>query len=152
MLSNSRTHFAAGDLDGLSTRQIKSRIHSDKGLPLLAALLLGSITTAVAEPSANTQASIDSGKELFMRYCTECHGSDGKAELDVIADATDLTEPDGYLNGSSSEEIFRSINEGAGVAMPAFNWQLGGDQDVWHLVHYVRSLWPEDRRPPVAAQ
>ncbi len=150
MLSSSRMRSAAGKSNPASNGQVKAPIRSDLGLPLLAALLLGWGSAAVAESPANTQASIDRGKELFMRYCTECHGSDGKAELDVIADATDLTEPDGYLNGSSSEEIFRSINEGAGVAMPAFNWQLGGDQDVWHLVHYVRSLWPEDRRPPVA--
>ena len=150
MLSSSRRRTASGESNPASKGQVKALIRSELGLPLLAALLLGSGSAAVAQSPANTQASIDRGKELFMRYCTECHGSDGKAELDVIADATDLTEPDGYLNGSSSEEIFRSINEGAGVAMPAFNWQLGGDQDVWHLVHYVRSLWPEDRRPPVA--
>lgn len=155
----SDTHARGGELFLQFSRRIvsgpaaRARLWGRPGATaLLLWLLLGPAGLIAAEPLANTQASIDSGKALFMRSCTECHGADGKAQLDVVSDATDLTEPAAYLSGSSPEEIFRSINEGAGVAMPAFNWQLGGDQDIWNLVNYVRSLWPEDQRPPVVAE
>ncbi len=139
-------------VSGPAARARLSLSRGPGGTALLLWLLLGPASLGWAEPLANTQASIDRGKELFMRNCTECHGADGKAQLDVVADATDLTEPAAYLSGSSPEEIFRSINEGAGVAMPAFNWQLGGDPDIWNLVNYVRSLWPEGQRPPLVAE
>jgi mono/diheme cytochrome c family protein len=118
--------------------------------PLLTALLLaiGSGPLLAGAPPYTVEA-IEAGGVLYQRYCTECHGTDGRARLDVIADATDLTRPDAYRSGTSEEDLFRSINEGAGVAMPAFGWQLNGDRDVWLLVHYVRSLWPEDQRPAV---
>ncbi len=37
--------------------------------------------------------SIARGKILFARDCTECHGADGKSLVDVVANATDLTDP-----------------------------------------------------------
>ena len=86
---------------------------------------------------------------LYLRLCTECHGADGRAQMDVIANATDLTEPALYLNGSGVEEIYRSIDEGAGVAMPAWGAQLKGGEEVWQLVNFVRSLWPQEQRPAV---
>jgi mono/diheme cytochrome c family protein len=83
---------------------------------------------------------------LYKLHCTTCHGPDGKAQIDVIADATDLTEPDLYRNGSTPEDMHRSIEQGAGVAMPAWGPQLRNPDDLWHLVNFVRSLWPADRQ------
>jgi mono/diheme cytochrome c family protein len=102
-----------------------------------------------AGPAPNTAASIEAGRVLFARYCTECHGADGRARVDVIANATDLTEPELYLNGTGIEDVFRSIDEGAGVAMPAWGAQLGSSEEVWQLVNFVRSLWPQEQRPAV---
>ena len=77
------------------------------------------------------------------QYCTECHGRDGRAQMDVISDATDLTLPAYYYSGSSDEDIFNSIANGAGVAMPAWRAQLGSDAAVWDLVYYIKTLWAE---------
>lgn len=100
-------------------------------------------------PIPNTRKSIAQGKSAFARYCTACHGPDGKAQVDVVADATDLTSPDAYKSGTSDGEIFRSIRDGAGETMPPFQTQITGDTDLWHLVNYIHSLWPESKRPPL---
>ena len=120
-------------------------LHLRKWL-LLVAALCASAATAQAARMPPSEASIARGAELYKLHCTTCHGPDGKAQIDVIADATDLTDPDLYRNGSTPEDMHRSIEQGAGVAMPAWGPQLQNDDDLWHLVNFVRSLWPADRQ------
>jgi mono/diheme cytochrome c family protein len=98
-------------------------------------------------PVPYTTRSIAAGRTLFANYCTGCHGTDGKAMIDVIADATNLTEPRLWKSGTSEGEIFRSIRDGAGINMPPFRKQIRKEEDLWHLVNFIRSLWPEDSRP-----
>jgi mono/diheme cytochrome c family protein len=100
-------------------------------------------------PVANSKKSIDRGRVIFLQNCTSCHGENGKAEGSLIADATDLTSPQLYKNGTSEGEIFRSIRDGAGDQMPAFKSQLDNETDLWNLVNFVRSLWPAAKRPAV---
>ena len=100
-------------------------------------------------PVPNTRKSITAGKTTFLSSCSACHGPDGKAKVDVVADATDLTDPTAYKSGSSDGEIFRSIRDGAGETMPPFQTQLSGDTEMWNLVNYIHSLWPESKRPPL---
>ena len=99
-------------------------------------------------PVPYTKKSIAQGRNVFARNCTGCHGADGKATVDVVADATDLTSPKLWKNGTTEGEIFRSIREGQGASMPTFKNQLK-EEDIWHLVNYIRSLWPESVRPPL---
>ena len=100
-------------------------------------------------PVANTKKSIARGRVVFMQNCTSCHGENGKAEGSLIADATDLTTPSLYKSGSSEGEIFHSVRDGAGDQMPAFKSQLDSETDIWNLVNFIRSLWPESMRPAV---
>lgn len=94
-----------------------------------------------------TKESIAKGRTLFARNCTACHGNDGKAQVDVVANATDLTDPKVWGSGTSEGEIFRSIRDGAGDTMPPFKSQLRAEEEMWHLVNFIRSLWPESMRP-----
>ena len=48
-----------------------------------------------APPTRNAEA-VERGARLFQQHCTQCHGRDGRAEPDVIADATNLTLPADY--------------------------------------------------------
>jgi mono/diheme cytochrome c family protein len=98
-------------------------------------------------PMPYTKKSISRGRNFFIRVCAQCHGPDGKAEIDVIADATNLTNPKLYYSGSTDGEIFRSIKEGAGVSMPPYKTEIKKENDMWHLVNFIRSLWPKDQRP-----
>lgn len=100
-------------------------------------------------PIPYTKKSIAQGRNVFARYCTGCHGADGKATVDVVADATDLTEPKSYRDGMSEGEIFRSIRDGAGASMPSFKTQIQKEEDLWHLVNYIHSLWPDSMQPPL---
>lgn len=97
-----------------------------------------------AEPVPSSAESIARGKALYVQYCTSCHGADGRAQVDVISDATDLTDPEAYYSGTSPEEIFSSIRDGAGVSMPPLSFQIKDEQDIWHLVNFTRSLWPTE--------
>ncbi len=98
-------------------------------------------------PIPSTGKSVAQGKAVFARYCAGCHGPDGKAQVDVVADATDLTTPKTWKNGTSDGEIFRSIRDGQGASMPAFRTQIKAQDDLWHLVNFIHSLWPDDERP-----
>ena len=102
-------------------------------------------------PIPYSEASIKKARVMYMRLCTECHGQDGKAQIDVIADASDLTNTKLYRNGFTEGEIFKSIKKGAGTSMPPFESQLKDDDTIWHLVNFVRSLWPKDQRPALVA-
>src|SRR5580658_5891371 len=57
-------------------------------------------------PVPFSKASIARGKILYARTCTECHGADGKSLVDVIANATDLTNPKAWKSGTSEGEVF----------------------------------------------
>ncbi len=103
-------------------------------------------------PIPYTRKSIAEGRTMFVRYCTGCHGQDGKATIDIMGDATDLTSPKVWKSGTSEGEIFRSIRDGAGDTMPSFQPQVPNEKDLWHLVNYIRSLWPDSMRPPLQEQ
>lgn len=107
---------------------------------------------AVKSPVAYDDKSIARGKMIYARYCTECHGKDGKAQIDVVANATNLTNPEKFLHGTTEGEIFHSVRDGAGVDMPPFKEQLKKEEDVWSMVNFIRSLWPEDKRPAAKAE
>jgi len=98
-------------------------------------------------PIPFSKESIARGRAVFARNCTACHGNDGKSEVDVVANATDLTEPKLWRSGTAEGEVFRSIRDGAGDTMPPFKTQLQKEEDLWHLVNFIRSLWPESMRP-----
>ncbi len=98
-------------------------------------------------PVPFSKASVARGKILYLRSCTECHGTDGKSLVDVVANATDLTNPKAWKSGTSDGEIFRSIRDGAGEAMPPFADKVAKEEDLWYMANYLRSLWPESTRP-----
>lgn len=100
-------------------------------------------------PITYSKKSIAQGRSVYSRYCVSCHGADGKATVDVVADATDLTSPPIWKNGTSDGEIFRSIRDGQGASMPSFKTQIRQEDDLWHLVNFIRNLWPESTRPPL---
>jgi mono/diheme cytochrome c family protein len=98
-------------------------------------------------PIPFSKKSISQGRTIFLRQCAACHGNDGKAQVDVVADATDLTSPKLWRSGTNDGEIFRSIRDGAGETMPPFKTQISPESDIWNLVNFIRNLWPESTRP-----
>ncbi|GIW13033.1 MAG: hypothetical protein KatS3mg062_0472 [Tepidiforma sp.] len=86
--------------------------------------------------------SIARGRALYEANCIACHGRTGVPPpgLDLEPYPLDLTvhvpqHPDGQL--------FRFIADGIpGTAMPAWKEQGLTDEEVWHLVNYLRTLAP----------
>ena len=117
-----------------------------RSLSMATLLLCAAMPVQASNPVAYDEASIAQGAQLYQQLCTQCHGKDGRAQMDVISDATDLTFPEDYYNGNAPQDIFRSIKQGAGVGMPPFAMQIKDDNDIWNLVNFIRSLWSDPQR------
>mgnify|MGYP001173082778 FL=1 len=98
---------------------------------------------ALVNPMEATRDSIATGRQRYVFSCRSCHGNRGKGDGDmshaggVPADFTD----DVWQHGASDGEIFLVIKEGVSADMQAYKNQIS-DNDVWHLVNYLKSLAP----------
>jgi cbb3-type cytochrome c oxidase subunit III len=106
--------------------------------------------------------SIAKGKELFRKIeCFKCHGDDGRANGPSAPELTDdwgypirpanLRKPWNFRGGHAPEDLYRRLRIGiSGTPMPSFADSLDNEQ-TWHLINYVRSLWPDSTgdRPPL---
>ena len=101
-------------------------------------------------PLPYSKATLAQGRKHYLRHCQICHGYDGRALENIDYEAADLTAPDMWRYGTSDGEIFVNTRDGAGDEMPPFRSQLK-DKEIWQVVHYVRSLGPNDLKPPLAA-
>ncbi len=94
-----------------------------------------------AEPPKST-ASVNTGGMIFRGECAACHGLDGRKPTDIgrwmYPRVLDLGSPD--VQQWSDAELFWIIKNGVRMTgMPGFG-KLHSDEQIWHLVHYVRSL------------
>jgi mono/diheme cytochrome c family protein len=104
---------------------------------------------ATKAPLPYTTKSIARGKQFYLLHCVECHDQDGKGLGRRDFNGTppaDLTNPDEWLYGTSAEAIFASVRDGSKNDMPGFKDKLQ-DEQIWHVVNFLRSLWPESKRP-----
>ena len=99
--------------------------------------------TPVGNPIAYGPASVNRGKQIFLRFCTECHDRDGKALTSAVADASDLTDPANWRHGTSDMEVFASIRDGRGDDMPPFGIDIRNEEDIWHIINFIRSIGPD---------
>ena len=104
---------------------------------------------AMKNPVAATPASVMAGAAAYKKYCAFCHGVDAKGNGPLapkdsnppnLIDAT-------WVHGSTDGEIFTVIANGAGPdsKMVGFKGKMP-DQDLWHIVNYLRSLGPKPAR------
>ncbi len=96
-------------------------------------------------PTPYTEAAVKRGRTHYLRHCQICHGFDGRALENIDFEATDLTDPERWRFGTTDGDLFRSTKFGAGLDMPPFEAELD-DTEIWELVHYLRSLGPEEYR------
>lgn len=102
-------------------------------------------------PAPNTRKSIERGKNVFLRNCTACHDRDGKSysgrDFTTIPPA-DLTDPESWKHERTPAGIFASISDGTKEEMPPYKDKLRSEE-IWDLVNFVRSIWPEAMRPAI---
>jgi len=84
---------------------------------------------------ASDAKAMESGKRLYLTYCSQCHGSDGKGSRDF----PNLTDNE-WLWGGEPERIKASITNGFQAEMPALGDAVGGEQGAREVAHYVLSL------------
>ena len=85
---------------------------------------------------------------LFGGRCASCHGLDGRTPTDVgqwmYPRAPDVGSP--AVQQWSDAELFWIIKHGIQLTgMPGFG-HIHSDDQVWHLVRYVRSLGAQPKQ------
>jgi cytochrome c oxidase cbb3-type subunit 3 len=119
-----------GLLDWSSVGQYKiERERMDATVQPLYSKYMGMDVKALA---ADKQA-METGKRLYLTYCMQCHGADGRGAKGF----PNLTDGD-WLYGGEPEQIKQTIAEGRMGVMPP-HAQLGADT-IKDLANYVRSL------------
>ena len=107
---------------------------------LVGLILLGGVSMA----SAAGDRDAARGKELYARYCTGCHGVDGRGEAKTFRPNVGNLAVKAYLDQVSDEYLFAAIKLGGvavgkNAAMPAWDKQLD-DGQIWDVVAFVRTL------------
>ena len=109
------------------------------GIALAGIVLAG----AMQNPVPSTPKSIDSGRQLFQKYCKGCHGEnatgDGpQAPKDVHP--PNLTDAE-WKFGGTDNEIFTNIHDGIGPKFAMKSWKSRmTDAEIWSVVNYLRSM------------
>ncbi len=96
----------------------------------------------------NNKTSLAIGQMVFGGECAACHGNDGRTPTDIgrwmYPRTLDLTSPE--VQQWSDAELFWIIKNGIRLSgMPGFG-KIHSDEQIWHLVHYVRSLGTQPQR------
>ncbi|MDP2025973.1 cytochrome-c oxidase, cbb3-type subunit III [Sulfuriferula sp.] len=97
--------------------------------PVYAGFMKQDIATVAANPEARAI-----GRNLFLTYCSQCHGSDAAGAKGF----PNLTDHD-WLYGGDPDTIKTTIAEGRGGVMPPIGAALG-EQKTKDVANYVLSL------------
>jgi cytochrome c oxidase cbb3-type subunit 3 len=87
-------------------------------------------------PEGST-ADLHAGQQAFSTTCVACHGANGQGT--EAMGAPKLTQPAGFIYGTSLAQLEQTIRHGRQGHMPAQNELLGNDK-VQLLAAYVYSL------------
>ena len=92
-------------------------------------------------PFEANKESISIGKSLYSQHCKSCHGKEG---LGDGPKAAQLDTPSGdfttkEFQAQSDGAIFYKTREGRDD-MPSFKKKIADEEDVWHVVNYVKTL------------
>jgi cytochrome c oxidase cbb3-type subunit 3 len=109
--------------------------------PLFNKYLGQDLKVVAADPQARAI-----GERLFLTYCAQCHGSDGRGGKGF----PNLTDSD-WLHGGAPETIKTTIMNGRNGVMPPMGAALGGEKDVENVAHYVLSLSETPGADPIKA-
>ena len=91
-------------------------------------------------PIPATPASVQKGGELFVIYCTPCHGAQGKGNGPVstkFVPPADLTNAD--LHKARTDGYWQSYMSVGGAVMPSYGEALSAEER-WHVVNFLRTL------------
>ena len=99
---------------------------------------------------------VAAGRELYMTHgCAVCHGAggrgDGPSAARMVVPPTDFAKVDAYREGSSPEDIARTIRYGTSVPGPMPPFAHISEEDARLLAAWIVSLQGTDGAQPAAA-
>ena len=131
-----------------------SRLLSRRFVAILIASFCGALTGFVraAAPDVGTEAQRESGKKLYLNYCSQCHGEKGDGEGYAAPHLRPRprnfttgkfkvrTTPNGAL--PTHQDLVNIIRRGMPyTSMPA--WPLFSDQEVSNLAYFITTFSPD---------
>ncbi len=146
---------------------VKKALKAGIGLALAAAVVAaGAVMLVGPEAGADPTdaAQVARGKVLYAGQCASCHGTrlegqpnwqSRKADGRLPAPPHDAT---GHTWHHPDEDLFKITKQGIAAFappgyssdMPAFGGKLS-DADIWAVLAFIKSSWPEDIRRRHAA-
>jgi len=91
------------------------------------------VTESTSTKYSGNAFALSEGRRLYEQMnCVGCHAHGGGGIGPALID-------DEWIYGSDPAQIFNSIVEGRPNGMPSYKGKLG-NQQIWQLVAYVRSL------------
>lgn len=104
------------------------------------------VVVNLQNPVPATEASLDRGEELFLRFCAPCHGPSG--------DGAGYIGPAGYPPFSLMTDAVKGYTDGyfygmirmGRVVMPPYGHRIS-HFDRWNVVNYLRVLQKVDAPP-----
>ncbi len=125
----------------------KSVFRSATGTAVAITLAGMVLASEVTNPVPSTPKSIETGRQLFQKYCKGCHGENATGDGPLApkdVHPPNLTDAE-WKHGSTDGEIFTNIHDGIG---PKFDMKSMRsrmtDAEIWSIVNYLRSIGPKD--------
>ena len=128
-------------------------------IAVLCAALMGSVRAAA--PDVGTDAQRESGKKIYLKYCSQCHGEKGDGEGYAAVHLRPRprnfttgkfkvrTTPNGAL--PTHQDLVNIIRRGMPyTSMPA--WPGFSDQEVSDLAYFLTTFSPDFSNPEKAPQ
>ena len=147
---------------GTGSRLIGARLSLAALAAWCVAVLIASWSVAPAGsmraqgPDVGTDAQRESGKKLYLKYCSQCHGENGDGEGYAAPHLRPRprnfttgkfkvrTTPSGAL--PTHQDLVNIIRRGMPyTSMPA--WPALSDQDVSDLAHFITTFSPDFAKP-----
>jgi mono/diheme cytochrome c family protein len=111
-----------------------------------------------------TASHIEQGQELYMQYCSACHGAEGQGQFPDAPLEPDITgrygapphNPTGHTWHHSDDLLMRYLDEGGFsdltkfYLMPPFGDVLTHTERMF-VIAYIKSLWTPEQRIRQAA-
>ncbi len=140
-----------------------SRMISPWWVAVLVTLVCGPTMQLVRAqgPDIGTEAQRESGKRLYLKYCSQCHGEKGDGEGDATPHL--LPKPRNFTTGKfkvrttptgaipTHQDLVNIIRRGMPyTSMPA--WPNLADQEVSDLAYFIKSFSPDFSNPDIVPQ
>ena len=101
------------------------------------------LASEVTNPVPSTAKSVETGRQLFQKYCKGCHGADAMGDGPLApknAHPPNLTDSE-WKYGATDGDIFTNIHNGVDPKfdMPSMKSRMT-DVEIWSVVNYLRSI------------